>query len=225
MQNNPVIIRGEVAGTGKSYICQRVVDRDFKVTFVCPTKKLLQSFEGEAITINTLFGISFGTVKLDEFDLSEFDVIVFDDVYFANNKNVHWKMKKFVEKNKKDKIIIGTGDALQLKPIQELTNQTDADEIIDEMFENKINLKICKRLKNDDRTKIYKIKYDIFVKQCSFTKVNEKYFSYTTDISGSKYNIAVPNNTSKNISKEIRKKEHGQYMKKEKANLQRIHQS
>lgn len=121
-----------------------MIDRDFKVTFVCPTKKLLQSFEGEAITINTLFGISFGTVKLDEFDLSEFDVIVFDDVCFAN-KNVYWKMKKFAEKNKKDKIIIGTGDALQLKPIQELTNaqdyHTDADEIIDNMFENKINLK------------------------------------------------------------------------------------
>ena len=198
MQNNPVIIRGEVAGTGKSYICQRVVDRDFKVTFVCPTNKLLQSFEGEAITINTLFGISFGTVKLDEFDLSEFDVIVFD-VYFAN-KNVYWKMKKFVEKNKKDKRIIGTGDALQLKPIQELTNHTDADEITDDMFENKINLKICKRLKNeDDRTKIYKIKYDIFVKQCSFTKVIEKYFSYTTDISGSKYNIAVPSNSCKKL--------------------------
>lgn len=121
-----------------------MIDRDFKVTFVCPTKKLLQSFEGEAITINTLFGKSFGTVKLDEFDLSEFDAIVFDDVCFAN-KNVYWKMKKFVEKNKKDKIIIGTGDALQLKPIQELTNaqdyHTDADEIIDDMFENKINLK------------------------------------------------------------------------------------
>ena len=50
-------------------------------------------------------------------------------------------------------------------------------------------------------------------------------FSYTTDISGSKYNIAFPNNTCKNISKEMRKKENGQSMKKEKANLQRIHQS
>ena len=84
-------------GTGKSYICQRMTDRGFKVIFVCPTNKLLQSFEGEAITVNIFFGISFGTVKLDEFDFSEYDVIVFDDVYFSN-RNVYWKMKQFVDK-------------------------------------------------------------------------------------------------------------------------------
>ena len=77
-------------------------------------------------------------------------------------------MKKFVEKNK-DKIIIGTGDALQLKPIQELSNIKDyhtyADEIIDDIFNFKINLKISKRLNSgDDRDKIHQVKYDIFVK-------------------------------------------------------------
>ena len=50
--HNPVIIRGEIAGTGKSFICQRMAERGYKVIFVCPTNKLLQPFEGEATTIN-----------------------------------------------------------------------------------------------------------------------------------------------------------------------------
>ena len=141
--------------------------RGYKVIFVCPTNKLLQPFEGEATTINNFFGISFGTVKLEKFDFSESDVIVFDEVYF-NSRNVYWKMKKFVEKYK-DKIIIGSGDALQLKPIQELSNIKDyhiyADEIIDDIFNFKINLKISKRLNSgNDRDKVHEIKHDIFVK-------------------------------------------------------------
>ena len=30
-------IRGEVPGTGKSYMCQRMAERDYKVIFICPT--------------------------------------------------------------------------------------------------------------------------------------------------------------------------------------------
>jgi hypothetical protein len=58
--NNPMMIRGELPGTGKSYICQRMVDKEYKVMFVCPTSKLLQAFEGEALTLNKFFGISVG---------------------------------------------------------------------------------------------------------------------------------------------------------------------
>ena len=76
--NNPMMIRGELPGTGKSYICQKMVEKDYKVIFVCPTNKLLQAFEGEALTLNKFFGISFGDVKLEPFDYSYFDVIVFE---------------------------------------------------------------------------------------------------------------------------------------------------
>ena len=89
-------------------------------------------------------------------------------------------MRKFVEKNR-DKIIIGTGDALQLKPIQELSNIKDyntyADEIIDDIFDFKIHLKISKRLNSgDDRDKIHEIKHDIFANKLSFKKVIDKSF-------------------------------------------------
>ena len=73
-----MMIRGELPGTGKSYICQKMVEKDYKVIFVCPTNKLLQAFEGEALTLNKFFGISFGDVKLEPFDYSYFDVIVFE---------------------------------------------------------------------------------------------------------------------------------------------------
>ena len=49
--NNPVIITADFAGSGKSYICQRMADRGYNVIFVTPTNKLLQEFEGEALTI------------------------------------------------------------------------------------------------------------------------------------------------------------------------------
>ena len=71
-----------------------MIDRNFKVIFVCPTNKLLQSFEGEAITINILFGISFGPVKLDEFDFSEYDVLNFKSPgqFRRNGTLIFWQM-------------------------------------------------------------------------------------------------------------------------------------
>ena len=83
-ENNPVIITADFAGSGKSYICQRMVDKGYKVMFVTPTNKLLQEFEGEAITVNKFFGISFGSTKLKPTDYSEYDVIVFDEIFFSN---------------------------------------------------------------------------------------------------------------------------------------------
>ena len=206
----PLMIRGDVPGTGKSFICQRMVEKGYNVIFVCPTNKLLQSFEGEAVTVHKFFGIGFATVKLDKFDFSEFDAIVFDEIYFSN-LNVYSKMKEFVEKNN-DKIIIATGDCMQLKPVQELTNTKDyheyANEIIDNIFPYKINLKICKRLNSqEDRDKLKNIMDDIFVNKLPINKIIEKYFSYTDDIRGSKNNIAFLNNTCKNVSNEIRKLE------------------
>jgi len=37
-----------------------MVDKEYKVMFVCPTSKLLQAFEGEALTLNNFLGISVG---------------------------------------------------------------------------------------------------------------------------------------------------------------------
>ena len=68
-----VMILGTVPGTGKSYICKRMAELGYKVVFVCPTNRsnrLLQKFEGEAMTVNTFFGISFGDAYVEPFDYS-----------------------------------------------------------------------------------------------------------------------------------------------------------
>ena len=205
------MIRGELPGTGKSYICQKMVDKNYKEIFICPTNKLLQAFEGEAMTINKFFGINYGDAKLEPFGFTEFDVIVFGEIYFSN-LNIYWRIKQFVEQNKHNKIIIATGDTKQLKPVQEITNTQDyelyTDNSIDNIFTHNIILKECKRLNTqEDKDKLKNIKYDIFINKLPIKTIIEKYFEYTTDISSSKNNIAFLNTTCKNVSNEIRKLE------------------
>ena len=185
------MIRGDAPGTGKTYICQKMVEHDHKVLFVCPTNRLLQEFEGEAMTINKFFGIDFGDVKLVKFDYSGYDVIVFDEIYFSD-AGTYWRIKRFVEEKKNIVIIIGTGDAKQLKCIQELTNtqdyQTYVDKIVDNIFEHNMMLKECKRLHTqEDKDKLVNIKKDIFVNKVSTKKLIEKYnFEYTDNIASCK---------------------------------------
>ena len=95
-------------------------------------QKILQDFEGEALTINKFFGISFGDVILAPFDYSSYGVVVFDEIYFSS-LTTYWRIKQFVGENKYSKLVIATGDTKQLKPIQPLTNTQDyahADNII-----------------------------------------------------------------------------------------------
>ena len=48
---NQVMLRILFAGASKSHICQKPVDKGYTILFVCPTN---------TITINKIFGISFG---------------------------------------------------------------------------------------------------------------------------------------------------------------------
>ena len=180
VKNNPVMILGLFAGTGKNYICQKMVEINYNVVFVCPTNRLLKSFEGHAMTINNCFGISFGDVKLEPYDYSYDDVIVFDEVYFSSF-STYRKIKQFTEKNKHNKIIIATGDAKQLEPVQKLTSTQDyeqyANKIVENIFEYKIVLKECKRLHTqEDKDKLTNIKRTIFEKTLSTKNIIEKYF-------------------------------------------------
>ena len=204
------MIKGELPGTGKSYICQKMVDKNYKVISICPTNKLSQAFEGEAMTIY-FFGINYGDAKLEPFDFTDFDVIVFDEIYFSN-LNTYWRIKQFVELNKHNKIIIATGDTKQVKPVQEITNtrgyELYTDNFIDNIFEYSMLLKECKRLNTqEDKDKLRNIKNDIFINKLPIKTIIEKYVEYTTDISGSKNNIALLNTTCKNVSNENRKTE------------------
>ena len=76
------MIRAKYAGSGKSYICEKMADMGMSVLFVCPTNKLVQKYGKEAITVNKFFSIAVGDEKLEKIDYSGYDVIVFDEIYF-----------------------------------------------------------------------------------------------------------------------------------------------
>lgn len=113
LNNKRLMIRGEVAGTGKSYICKHLKTRNYRVLFVVHSNELGQQCGCEWTTINKIFGISFGDERLNKFDYSGYDVIVFDEIYHINVGK--WALIWDFEKKKPDKIVLATGDTKQLK--------------------------------------------------------------------------------------------------------------
>ena len=157
LNNKRLMIRGDVPGTGKSYICQHLQNRNYKVLFVVPTNNLKQECGAEAKTINKFFGISYGDERLEKCDYSDIDVIVFDEIYFHNVGK--WALIWDFCKNNPDKIVLATGDTKQLKNPERVSNTISfekyADHCIDLIFKNNIMLYECKRLKTEeDRNKL-----------------------------------------------------------------------
>ena len=113
MTNRRLMIRAEFAGSGKSYICKHLKNRNYKVLFVVHSNELGQQCGCEWTTINKFFGISFGDERLNKFDYSGYDVIVFDEIYFHNVGK--WALIWDFEKKNPDKIVLATGDTKQLK--------------------------------------------------------------------------------------------------------------
>ena len=140
VEKNPVLITAKIPGSGKSYIAEKMRDRGYKVLFVCSTNKLVQKYGKDAKTANVFFGISFGSSKLKPFDYSDYDVICFDEIY-CHGMSVLNRIREF-NMNNPDKIIIGTGDARQLKPIVDITNtqnhETYSNKCLDVMFKYRI---------------------------------------------------------------------------------------
>ena len=84
MTNKRLMIRASLPGSGKSYICKHLQNRNYKVLFVVPTNNLKQECGAEAMTTNKFFGISYVDERLEKFDYSDVDAIVFDEIYFHN---------------------------------------------------------------------------------------------------------------------------------------------
>ena len=202
-----VLIKAKYPGSGKSYIAEKMQEAGYKVLFVAPTNKLVQKYGDNAITTNIFFGISFGDAKLKPIDHSEYEVIVFDEIYF-NGISVLNRIREFKDKHP-NKIIIATGDAKQMKPIVDLTNtkghEEYADSCMNVMFQHCINLQECKRLTTqEDKEKLKNIYDDVFINKLSVSKIANKYFSFTDDLTASENNIAYLNDTCKNVSRRIR---------------------
>ena len=63
--NRRLMIRGDVPGTGKSFICKHLQEKNYNVIFVVPTNNSKQECGVEAMTINKCFGISYGDERLE----------------------------------------------------------------------------------------------------------------------------------------------------------------
>ena len=205
-----VMIRAKYAGSGKSFICEKIRDLGLKVLFVCPTNKLVQKYGKDATTINKFFSIAVGDEKLEKFDYSNYDCIVFDEIYFNGLRALN-KIREFVEAHK-DLMVVATGDGKQLKPVSEITNLHDhevyANHCINKIFKYHIYLRECKRLKTqEDKDKLANIYDDIFINKVKTKQLIEKYFEYTDDIQTNNNNIAYLNDTCKEVSNEIRRRQ------------------
>ena len=207
-----LMIKAKFAGAGKSTICKNMERlKGYKVLFVVPTNNLGLECEVESVTVNKFFGIAVNDEKLDKYDHSMFDVIVFDEICF-NNTFVLAKIKGFVEQHRANKIILATGDAKQLSPIKALTNtkkhEIYMNECIDSIFPHHLFLEECKRLKTqEDKDKLRSIYADIFEHELSLHDVINKYFKYTDDITGTESNVAYLNNTCREVSMQVRKRQ------------------
>ena len=207
MNNKRLTIRGDVAGTGKSYICKHLQTRGYNVLFVVPTNNLKQECGVEAMTINKFFGISYGDERLEKIDYSNFDVIVFDEIYFHNLAK--WVLIWDFCLNNPDKIVVATGDTNQLKNPERVSDifefEDYANNCIDVIFEKNIKLYECKRLRNEeDRQKLNDIKKMILIDKQPILNVIEKYFGWSEGNEICENNIAFTNNTCKRVSKRIR---------------------
>ena len=202
-----LMIRGDVPGTGQSFICKHLQARNYKVLFVVPTNNLKQECGAEAMTINKFFGISYGDERLEKFDYSNVDVIVFDEIYFhsVGKLALIWDFVR----NNPDKIVVATGDTKQLKNPEKLSNvfgfEEYANHCIDLIFKNNIMLYECKRLKSEeDRQKLYDIKDMFFKKNEPILNIIEKYFGWSDGSEICENNIAFTNHTCKEVSMRIR---------------------
>ena len=209
VESNPVMIKAEYGGSGKSYIAKYFAKLGKKVLFVVGTNHLGQNCECESATVNKFFSIAIEEGEtLPAFDHSAYDVICFDEIYF-NPYRILARIGKFIEENKHNKIIIATGDTNQLPTIEPLSNTRPFEECADEyvkiMFKYEIFLKECKRLKSEeDKLKLKNIKNDIFVNKLPYKSIVEKYFRYVDKIEVCYNNIAYENKTCKSVSNKIR---------------------
>ena len=210
LTKNGCMIKGDVAGTGKSYIGKYFKKLGYNVLFVVPTNFLGQQCDCESTTANKFFSISMEeNEKLPVYDHSRFDVIVFDEIY-CNDFGIYRRINKFIKEHINSKIIIATGDTNQLPPIKPFSNtkpfEEYANECISIMFKYEIYLYECKRLKTiEDKTKLFNIKYDLLSTKKPFEEIIDKYFKWEDDIRVCNHNIAYENRTCKIISNHMRK--------------------
>ena len=161
------------------------------------------------ITNSLAYQLNEAGETLPEYDHTKFNCIIFDEMGQVGAYTLN-KIRHFINKESKNKIIIGTADGKQLPPIVDLTNTQDHEKYLNrclnQMFKYKIYLKICKRVETEeDRQKMDKVYNDIWKHKRPLDEVIPKYFETTNDIMEAEHDIAYTNRMCKWVSNTIRK--------------------
>ena len=177
--------------------------------FVCPTNKLASKYGKDGCTINKFFGIGLTEqTKMARFDDSPYDTIVFDEIFFSSVRKLA-RIKRYCDEHP-EKIIIATGDSMQLECIDCITNQHNYDEYynrcVDLIFPVNVFLKENKLLKDKkDNETLMAFKRDIFDLAKPVVKTIRKYSKLTKEWNTTD-NIAYRNSTYQRISEEARRR-------------------
>jgi hypothetical protein len=145
---NFTIITSDIAGSGKSYCLQHILDKS-KTLYVTPYNKLaftLRTNGFKATTFARLTGCAIeGIIEVErtELDLTGIENIVFEEIYTYDLYTLQ-NLVKYTNKHKTVSFY-ATGDTFQLESI---TNKMDfeyIDEAIRKIFRNNIHFRIHKR--------------------------------------------------------------------------------
>ena len=132
---------------------------------------------------------------------------MFDELGTAGNYILN-RVREFKDTHP-EKIIIGTADGKQLKPIADLTNTQDHEtylnNCLNQLFKYKICLKISKILKTEeDKVRLNDVCNDIWKSKLPIKEIVNKHFETTSDIMEGEHNIAYTNARCKWVSKTVR---------------------
>lgn len=161
----PVLIKGEYAGVGKSTLCKNF---DKNTLFILPYNKLCQKVQLEgydAITYSKLFNLFFDDQELKKStstnkNIESYSTICFDEALLYTPERLK-RIAKFIHEHPKIKVL-ATGDTDQRNPIG-FDNSTYLSMCMNIIFKNQILLKDIKRLNNEkDKIRMKKLKEDIF---------------------------------------------------------------
>lgn len=214
-ENKSIMIKGQVAGSGKTTIAKMYVDKFGDSIFLCPTNKRAISLMEEGYNAATLcseIGINpFDDTKRGKFSVSnKYTTIIIEEVYAYSIKDFQ-HIYKLKQKNPTIKFI-GTGDKFQNRlDNNRENNYTNIDEYYDMMvskiFDCELMLNIGKRYKTiDDEKEIREYKDMIFRDKKEFI---DKYPRKISTLDEVKYDdntkfISLLNKTTHSIHKYFR---------------------
>jgi hypothetical protein len=216
-QHKKVVIEASVPGAGKTTLFKKYIQTHnldkHEYVIITPYNVLALENSSEGFTSQTLH--KYFNLSLDgnagHIDVNGVKLIIFDEIYsysFSSLLFIH----RFISEHP-DIMFGATGDSNQNKPVDSILQfmiDSDRDpkqyynEIVSQIFQNKITLNISKRLKTEEeRQLLNKIRTDILIHKLPTKHIIQKYFQKIITISPNHQHICYLNETVKKVGQII----------------------